>query len=118
MVQGRIQDFATGGGGGGARCMIDHLMCTVLSEIRVRWKGGLSSQSDPPPPPPDPPLWCARFPRRGKLKDDVWSPLLPWRNLRHVIQGHIVELDSQALKMGSNPEAKGSGMGGGGGGVA
>ena len=56
--------------------------------------------------------WRVRLPRRGELEDDVRSLKLPRRNLIHVVEGYVVEFDSQALKMGSNPTAKGPNGGG------
>ena len=50
--------------------------------------------------------WRVRLPRRCELEDDVRFKL-PWRNLSHVVEGYVVQFDSHALKMGSNPEAKG-----------
>ena len=57
-VQGRIQDFATGGGGalatGEARCMLNHLWCAVgplhshnILNFGVSW--GLKPPKYPPP---------------------------------------------------------------------
>ena len=51
---------------------------------------------------------CDRLPRRGEFEYDAWLCVLPWRNLRRIVQGYIVQFDSQALKMGSHPKAKGS----------
>ena len=49
----------------------------------------------------------SRLPRRGELEDDVRSLELPRMSVRHVVKGHIVQFDPQALKMGSDPEAEG-----------
>ena len=51
--------------------------------------------------------WRVRLPRHGEFEDDVRSLKLPRRNLRHIVEGHIVQFDSQALKMGPDPEVKG-----------
>ena len=51
--------------------------------------------------------WRVRLPRRGELEDDVRSLQLPRRNLRHIVEGYVVQFDSQALMMGSNSAAKG-----------
>ena len=49
----------------------------------------------------------ARLPRRGELEDDVRSLELPRSCVRHVVEGHVVQFDPQALKMESDPEAEG-----------
>ena len=51
--------------------------------------------------------WRVRLPRRRELKDDVRSLDLPRRSVRHVVEGHFVQFDPQALKMGTDPEAQG-----------
>ena len=51
--------------------------------------------------------WHVRLPRRGELEDDVRSLELPRRSVRHLVEGHVVQFDPQALKMGSDPEAEG-----------
>ena len=51
--------------------------------------------------------WRVRLPRRGELEDDVRSLELPRRSVRHLVEGHVVQFDPQALKMGSDPEAEG-----------
>ena len=51
--------------------------------------------------------WRVRLPRRGELEDDVRSLELPWRSVRHVVEGHVVQFEHQALKMGTDPEAEG-----------
>ena len=51
--------------------------------------------------------WRVRLPRCGELEDDVSSLKLPRRSVRHVVEGHVVQFDPQALKMGSDPEAEG-----------
>ena len=51
--------------------------------------------------------WRVRLPRCGELEDDVRSLELPWRSVRHVVEGHVVQFDPQALKMGTDPEAEG-----------
>ena len=48
-----------------------------------------------------------RLPRRSELEDDVRSLELPRRSVRHVVEGHVVQFDPQALKMGTDPEAEG-----------
>ena len=51
--------------------------------------------------------WRVRLPRRGELEDSVRSLELPRRSVRHVVEGHVVQFDPQALKMGTDPEAEG-----------
>ena len=51
--------------------------------------------------------WRVRLPRRSELEDDVRSLELPRRSVRHVVEGHVVQFDPQALKMGTDPEAEG-----------
>ena len=51
--------------------------------------------------------WRVRLPRCGELEDDVRSLELPRRNVRQVVEGHVVQFDPQALKMGTDPEAEG-----------
>ena len=43
--------------------------------------------------------WRVRLPRRGELEDSVRSLELPRRSVRHVVEGHVVQFDPQALKM-------------------
>ena len=33
--------------------------------------------------------WRVRLPRRSELEDDVRSLELPWRSVRHVVEGHL-----------------------------
>ena len=42
-----------------------------------------------------------------ELEDSVRSLELPRRSVRHVVEGHVVQFDPQALKMGTDPEAEG-----------
>ena len=51
--------------------------------------------------------WRVRLPRRGELEDDVRSLELPRRSVTYAVEGHIVQFDPQALKMGTDPEAEG-----------
>ena len=51
--------------------------------------------------------WRVSVPQHGELKDDVRSLELPRRSVRHVVEGHVVQFDPQALKMGTAPEAEG-----------
>ena len=53
--------------------------------------------------------WRVRLPRRSELEDDVRLLEVPWRSVtvRHVVEGHVVQFDPQALKMGTDPEAEG-----------
>ena len=37
--------------------------------------------------------WCVRLPRCGELEDDAWPFVHPRRNVRHVVQGYIVQFD-------------------------
>ena len=50
--------------------------------------------------------WRVRL-RCGELEDDVRSLELPRRSVRHVVEGHVVQFDPQALKIGTDPEAEG-----------
>ena len=50
--------------------------------------------------------WRVRLPRGSELEDDVRSLELPRRSVRHVVEGHVVQFDPQALKMGTDPEAE------------
>ena len=51
--------------------------------------------------------WRVRLPRRNELEDDVRSLELPRRTVRHTVEGHVVQFDSQALKMGTDLETEG-----------
>ena len=51
--------------------------------------------------------WRVTLPRCSELEDDVRSLALPRRSVRHVVEGHVVQFDPQALKMGTDPEAEG-----------
>ena len=50
--------------------------------------------------------WRVRLPQRSELEDDVKSLTCQTR-VRHVVEGHVVQFDPQALKMGTDPEAEG-----------
>ena len=52
--------------------------------------------------------WRVRLPRRSKLEDDVrYARASTMECLRHVVEGHVLQFDRQALKMGTDPEAEG-----------
>ena len=51
--------------------------------------------------------WHIRLHRRGELEDDVRSLELPRRSVRHIVEGHVIQFNPQALKMGTDPEAEG-----------
>ena len=51
--------------------------------------------------------WRVRLPCLGELEEDVRSLELPLRSARHVVEGHVVQFNPQALKMGTDPEAEG-----------
>ena len=51
--------------------------------------------------------WRVRLPRRSKLEDDVtYARASTVECLRHVVEGHVLQFDRQALKMGTDPEAE------------
>ena len=43
---------------------------------------------------------CVGLPRRGEFEYDSGSFVLPRRNVRHIVQGYIVQFDSHGLEDG------------------